>query len=110
MQSLRTFEDPFYTMTTTLDGADYLFEFRYSQREACWYFTISLTDGTPLVAGVKVVCNRSLLERFADVRLPPGKLIAFATGPDASPPALDELGEDRRAILVYVSEAEVAAA
>lgn len=108
IQSLRTFEDPFYTMTTTLDGSDYLLEFRYNQREAAWYFNISLTDGSLLVAGVKVVCNRSLLKRFADVRLPPGVLVAFANTTDHSVPGLADLGEDRRATLMYYSASELA--
>lgn len=107
IQSLRTFEDPFYTMTTTLDGSDYLFDFRYNQREDAWYFNISLTDGTLLVAGIKVVCNRSLLKRFADVRLPPGALLAFANTTDASVPGLTELGEERRATLLYYSASEL---
>lgn len=110
MQALRTFEDPFYTMTTTLDGSDYVFEFRYNQREECWYFSISLTDGTLLVAGVKVVCERKLLSRFADVRLPPGILVAYANTNDTSPPKLTELGQDRRVTLMYVTKAEVEAA
>lgn len=108
MQLLRTFEDPFYRMSTTLDGTDYLFEFRYSQRESCWYFSTYLTDGTLLVAGVKVVCNRSLLSRFASVALPKGKLVAFASGADASPPGLDELGIGKRVELTYVTVAELA--
>lgn len=101
LEAIRTFDDPFYSMTVALDGSDYLFEFRYNQREDCWYFDLSLTDGTLLVAGVKVVCNRPLLKRFVDTRLPPGTLIAFSSTNDASPPGLTELGEDRRVTLVY---------
>lgn len=107
MQILRTFAEPFYKMSTTLDGTDYLFEFRFSQRESCWYFSVSKPDGTLLVAGVKVVCNRSLLSRFADARLPKGRLFAVTTGADASPPKLDELGEGKRVRLVYVTKAEL---
>lgn len=99
--SLRTFDDPFYSMITNLDGTDYLFEFRYNQREDCWYFDLSLTDGTLLVAGIKVVCNRPLLRKFVDTRLPPGTLIALSNTTDASPPGLEELGEDRRVTLIY---------
>ena len=99
--SIRTFSDPFYTMTVPLDGTDYLFEFRFNQREACWYFDISLTDGTLLVAGVKVVCHRPLLRRFADTRLPKGILIAASNSEDTDPPGIDELGEGRRVELVY---------
>lgn len=108
MQTLRTFSDPFYSTTTTLDGSDYLLEFRYNQREACWYFSISLTDGTLLCAGVKIVCNRSLLKRFSDTRLPPGLLVAFPNTSDASPPGLLELGQESRVTLSYVPEDEVA--
>lgn len=105
---LRTFEDPFYTMTSTLEGTDFVLEFRYSQREETWYFSVSLTDGTSLVSGVKVVCNRPLLARFADNRLPKGELVATALGPDASPPRLTELGEGKRVELVYLTSAELA--
>lgn len=110
MQVLRTYSDPFYTTSTVLDGTDYALEFRYSQREEAWYFSIGLTDGTPLVSGVKVVCNRALLSRFADVRLPPGRLVAFSTSPDKSPPKLEELGQGKRVELTYVTAEEVAAA
>ena len=106
LEALNTFEDPFYTMTVTLDGSDYVLGFRYNQREDAWYFDISLTDGTLLVAGVKVICNRPLLRRFADVRLPLGHLVAFSSGTDASPPGLAELGVDKRVTLVYVPVGE----
>ncbi len=107
IQLLRTFEDPFYSMTSALDGADYLFEFRYSQREDAWYFSVSLTDGTALVSGVKVVCNRDLLSRFADSRLPAGMLVAASNGEDESPPGLEELGEGKRVELIYYTADEL---
>jgi hypothetical protein len=108
IQSLRTFDDPFYTMTTALDGSDYLLEFRYNQREAAWYVNVSLSDGTLLAAGVKIVCNRPLLVHFSDERLPPGVLVAYANSTDASVPGLTELGEDRRVTLLYYSASELA--
>lgn len=106
IEALRTFDDPFYSMTTVLDGSEYFFEFRYNQREDCWYFNISLTDGTLLVAGVKVICNRPLLKRFADTRLPAGQLVAIPNTNDDDPPGLLELGEDRRVTLIYFSARE----
>ncbi len=99
--ALRTFEDPFYTMSTTLDGSDYLFEFRYNQREDAWYFDIGLTDGTVLVRGTKVVCNVSLLKRFADSRMPKGTLFAWPNTNSRLAPGLLELGEDKRVTLLY---------
>lgn len=109
MQSLRTFSEPFYTMTCVLDGTDYLFEFRHNQREDCWYFSVATTDGEPLASGVKIVSDRFLLARFADVRLPPGRLVAISNTTDKSPPRLDELGEDRRVTLIYFTLAELTA-
>lgn len=99
--SIRTFSDPFYTMTVPLDGTDYAFEFRFNHRENCWYFDISLSDGTLLVAGVKVICHRPLLARFANVHLPKGILIAASNSEDTSPPGLEELGEGLRVELIY---------
>jgi hypothetical protein len=107
--ALRTYEDPFYTLTVTLDGSDYLFDFRYNQRADAWYFDFGLTDGTILLRGIKVVCNRSLLGRFADARLPPGTLIAFSSTTSNAQPGLLEIGEGKRVQLQYWDAAEVAA-
>jgi hypothetical protein len=97
-------------MTVTLDGSDYLFEFRFNQREGRWYFDVALTDGTVLVRGIKVVCNTDLLKRFGDTRLPPGKLVAFANTSSREAPGQLELGEDKRVTLLYFDAAEVAEA
>ena len=107
IEALRTFEDPFYTMTVALDGADYLLEFRYNQREEAWYFDISLSDGTLLVRGIKIVCGLPLLRRFADNRLPAGTLMAVSNTDERSPPKLLELGDDsKRVTLIYFTASE----
>lgn len=107
MVSLRTFTDPFYRMTTSLDGRDYVFEFRHNQREDSWYFSIYLPDGTLLVAGVKVVCNIPLLRKFSDSRLPQGLLVALSKTQDTSPPGIEALGEEGRVTLIYASPEEI---
>lgn len=104
--SVRTFEDPFYNEVVTLDGSDYLLEFRYNQREDRWYFDVSLTDGTMLVRGVKVVCGVPLLTRYADARLPKGALVALPNTTGNTSPGLKELGEDRRVTLFYFDQSE----
>lgn len=103
-----TFTDPFYTMTVALEGRDYVFEFRYNQREDVWYFSIGLPDGTTIAAGLKVVCRREFLHRIADVRLPRGTLLAVSNELplDESPPGLEELGEGRRVQLIYATSDE----
>lgn len=105
--TIRTFDDPFYTTTVALDGSDYTFEWRYNQREDAWYFDLSLTDGTILVRGVKVVCLISLLKRFVDERLPPGVLLAWPNTDSRKLPGLHELGEDSRVTLIYYEAVEL---
>lgn len=104
-----TSSDPFYTQTTTLDGTDYILEFRFNSREECWYLKLSLTDATTLIEGVKVVSNWPLLQKLVDARGPFGELVALAYGPDDSPAGLTELGIGQRVELTYFTKAEVPA-
>lgn len=106
--TLATGSDPFYDFTATLDGVNYAFDFRYNQREACWYFSIGLNDGTDLANGVKVVCGPSLLSTFVDDRLPPGALIAMSSTADNSPPGLSDLAPGARVSIIYADAAEIA--
>lgn len=105
--TIPTFDDPFYDQVTDLDGTDYLLEFRYNQRENCWYLSISLQDETPLVTGIKLVCNVNLTGRVADHRMPLGVLMAVANNPDDSTPGMGELGVDKRVTLCYLDAQEV---
>lgn len=98
----------FWQQTTTLDGTSYLLEFRYNAREQVYYMKISLTDGTLLAQGVKLVSNYPLLQGYNDDRMPLGEFVAVAAGPNDSPAALGEFGQ--RVTLVYYTEAEIQAA
>lgn len=102
-----TFDSPFYTQVIDLDGVDYLFDFRYNQRENAWYFSIALVDETPLVSGIKIVVNVGLLQRFPSPLLPPGLLIALSNTTDQSPPGIGELGTTSRVTLLYFDKAEL---
>lgn len=104
--NIPTFEDPFYSTNVALEGTAYTFDFRYNQREDTWYFSISLSDGTELVKGIKVVCRKHLLQRAAEVRLPRGLLLAFSNTSNDAPPGLLELGEDKRVTLTYYTSTE----
>ena len=108
ISSIPTSQDlPFFTQVTTLDGISYLLSFRWNQRESCWYLSIALQDETPLADGIKIVCNVYLLRKFVDIRLPPGQLMAIANNNDTSPPGIDELGQDRRVTLLYLTVDEL---
>jgi hypothetical protein len=98
----------YWKQTTTLDGTDYLLEFRYNDREATYYLQISLTDGTLLATGIPLVSNYRLLKPYADFRMPLGEMVAVAAGKNDSPAALGDLGG--RVQLVYYTQAEMQAA
>ncbi len=109
MFTIPTSSDPFYTQVSDFDGVNYNLQFRYNQREECWYLSIADDIGNDIVNGVKIVCSIPLLRRFSDTRLPPGELIAAVNGPDDSPPSLTELGAGLRVELHYVPIAEITA-
>jgi hypothetical protein len=100
---LPTYEDPFYSVTVPLDGKDFVFDFRYNQREQAWYFSLSAADGTRLLTGVKVVCSIPLITK-ADERLPRGLLVAVPQDTDDTQPHLLELGAGKRVQLTYTTE------
>lgn len=105
-----------YRQTTTLDGRDYILRFLFNQREGLWFFSMFDEEEDPIVEGLKVVVEHSLLRLITDPRKPPGLLVASddtAREPEegqkilALDPGLGELGE--RVVLLYFTEAELAA-
>lgn len=109
-QTIPTLALPFYTLRTRLDDSDYTLEFNYSPRAARYYLNVYSSEDVLLMAGLKLVSNVPLL-RFYQYRdgMPPGELIVTATGADASPPVLGELGKGLRCELSYFTAAEVKA-
>jgi hypothetical protein len=103
---LPTFEDPFYSYATILEGKSYFLRFRFNVREDCWYISIYLPDLTPLCTGIKIVDGVNLLQR-SDDRLPPGQLFAASLAPqNLTPAGLEELGQDKRVVLAYATADE----
>lgn len=107
MITIQTTSDPFYTTRVTLDGTDYILDFKYNQRQDRWYLTIQDANGNELVSGVKIVCNWPLLMRFANSALPVGELIAVALTDDDTPPGLNELGPGLRVELTYFEVSDI---
>lgn len=104
-----------YRQTTSLDGQDYIFRFRWNQREAEWFFSIADAEDDPIVEGLKVTVQLPLLRLVVDSRRPPGVLLALDTQAVeadlqtektlARDPGIADLGD--RVALLYFSEAEL---
>lgn len=94
-----------FTITCTLDGAEYGFDFLWSTRDGAWYFSVLDADGTLLLAHRKAAVNVPLLIRFLDDRLPPGQLYLRDTANTETEAGRYDLGN--RCQLFYVGAAEV---
>lgn len=98
---------PFWTQTTTLDGAPYLLSFNYNSREQCYYLSIDSVDGlNNYVQGVKLVSNYFLLRPYGAV--PPGEMMVLSSSTvDDTPAKLGELGDGVRCSLLYIPAADL---
>lgn len=94
-----------YDQRTSLDGVEYLWEFRYNLRRELWSFSIRALDGTPILTGQSVFVGIPLNRRA--VGGPSGILIAISETENIDPPTMLELGD--RVKLYYISADEVAA-
>lgn len=95
-----------YRMTVTLDGSDYVLDFEWSQREACWYISVLDQNETPIATGIKIVVEWDLLRLCVHDARPPGKLVAHDTSGQGIDAGFDELGT--RVELLYFEAADVA--
>ena len=111
MRRIPTSSDPFYTQKFQLDGATYLFSFKWNNRSDTWNLDIQDANNNYVVMGVKVVCNRLLLDRYHYLdNCPPGDLICFSNNPlDDSPPKLADLAKGARCEIMYLTLANTVA-
>lgn len=68
------FLSPDFTYQIDLDLVVYTLRFCLNERTGRYSMTISTEAGVEIIAGVAVVTNWVLLNRFKDARLPPGIL------------------------------------
>lgn len=69
---------PHFTQQTELDGKTYTLEFEFIEREGFWMVHLGDQDGNPLVCGIKLVTDWSLLRR--DVGVMGGELASIDHG------------------------------
>jgi hypothetical protein len=99
---------PALRFRTLLDGAWYGFRLAYNTRMQAWYLDLETSDGSLVLAGMRIAVGTNLLRPFGDGRLPPGQLFALdVEGQDRDPGRFDLSGPIQ---LLYRPEADVAAA
>ena len=99
-------ELPNHSLVVSLDDTDYRMTLWWNTRDARWFLSVALADGTALVSGVAVVVDYQLLQRFASVDLPPGMLLAVdTTGNGVEISQQSDLGD--RVRLTYIPQADL---
>jgi hypothetical protein len=91
--------DPAYDVDADMGGTLYRLAIAWNTRGKYWTLSISLTDGTLLVAGIRLVPDYELLARFNDARLPVGRLACVDLTGRGDPPTYEDLGT--RVVMVY---------
>jgi hypothetical protein len=93
----------FFTQIVQLEGVEYLFQFLWSDREACWYLNLSDQDENLLCAGIRIVIGWPLLRRCQwDLRTPPGLLMCVdMTGQNVEIATATDLGT--RVLMFYTT-------
>lgn len=94
--------DSSWSQRTALDGVDFTFTFRWSQRDGHWLMDIADAERSPIRSGMLLAPNVDLLAGVIDARRPPGKLAVLDTaGAIDVDPGFADLGE--RFVLVYLT-------
>lgn len=97
---------PHYDVGVALDGASYVVEVRWNDRDSAWYMTLRDEEGSPIWAGRKVVLGIPLGFRRRDSRRPTGGFFVQDLSNTDRDATLDDLGV--RVIVVYLSADEIA--
>lgn len=78
-------DSPYATFQSSLDGVLFAFDLLWNDRDALWYFNLSLpsatTAPTPILYGQAMVAQRPLLAGITHADRPAGELIIVGRDP-----------------------------
>lgn len=103
--------EPWYTVTVPIDNPEgdgttpYVFELRWNDFDASWYFHLSQVDGTAILTGVRIVLGMFLGRRSNHELLKNGVFIAIDTTGKGRDATFDDLGT--RVLLRYYTVQDV---
>ena len=102
-------EFPSFSQMVALDGTSYWLRFQWNTRAQYWAMDMAAQDKTPIVIGLKLVLDYELIGAYHAIGTPPGELWALDSTGKLLRIGRDDL-YDGQVRLVYIPEAEVAAA
>lgn len=89
-----------YTQVVELNGVNYSMNFRWNDRAAAWFLTLSDAAGNVLVGGQKLTVDWIQFQTNLDPRLPLGRLALVDTTQAGIEATADNFGTD--VVLLYV--------
>lgn len=92
-------DEPSYKIRVDLEGIDYVLRFNFNERMNRWVMGIYDAEETPIILGIALVVNYSLLRIYTVEGMPPGEMILFDTSEKNQECGRNDLGN--RCILVY---------
>ena len=96
------------TQDITLSGVKYDFVYEYNTRDSRWRFDIYSTSGSPVITGVKIMENQSLLSRYLLPDFDHGDIFCVRVLETSDPVGRDNLGSGLAYSLFYLTTAEIA--
>jgi len=94
-------EDASFTQTIAIENDTYQLHIYWNVRDKYWYFDLFLPDNTPVLTGVKMVVNYTLITSFYQENVPPGDFMLFDDSGNNEPCGRDELGS--RCDFLYIT-------
>ena len=89
---------PSYTFNLVLEGTKFNFNFRFNKRLDRWTFDLSDSENILIIAGIPLLTNLLLTERYSYDNLPKGEFFVLdMTGNEANPSEIG-LGDDYKLI------------
>ena len=96
------------TQDITLGGFKYNFIYSFNERDNRWRIDIYNVDNTPVITGVKIMENQSLLERYILEDFNHGDIYCLRIHETPDPVGRDNLGPGLAYSLFYFTNEEIA--
>lgn len=93
-------------LETSLAGIAYKFIYTFNTRDSRWRLSI-YKDGSPVILGLKIVENVSLLSQYLLDDFDHGDIFCIRSKDDGNPVGFDNLGIGKAYELVYLSNEEL---
>lgn len=88
-----------YKVRMDLEGEEFVFKLYFNERMNRWLLSIYDANEEPILMGIALNVDGSLIGRYSDPRLPPGELIFYDTSAQFREGGRNDLGD--RCLLLY---------